>query len=179
MLNPFKNLGQPQPEPANRQPALSPADYAKLAEAVAARAEQGASWDQIQTYLRNRSLTSEHLAQWMTAYGGQWVMAPNPQFGQRLHCLSQVAQGELAKIAAILGQAILAQTGVVPTDPAAVKTPDPTLPVVGPEGAEILEEDAPWALAGSNYRVEGSILVEENALPFVLVNPGEGQDGSG
>ena len=94
----FKDRGSPPGSP----------NYEVLVKAIAARAQQQVSWQQIQIYLRNRDLTPEQLAQWMTRYGGSLVQAGDPAVGEGLVRLGQIAEGDLATIARLLGEAIIA-----------------------------------------------------------------------
>ena len=103
MLNPFKRWRKPQPPPTE---SLSQADYEHLVSDLATQASQGDSWLQLVATLQNQGLTPEQVAQWMTQYGGKWVQQPEPEFGQGLLRLSEVAEGSLAEITKTLGQAI-------------------------------------------------------------------------
>ncbi|MEB3314412.1 MAG: hypothetical protein VKL98_09730 [Cyanobacteriota bacterium] len=106
MLKWFKDRGA-APGPPNGV-APGPPNYEVLVKAIAARAQQQVSWQQIQAYLRNRDLAPEQLAQWMTRYGGALVQAADPAVGEGLVRLGQIAEGELAAIARLLGEAIVA-----------------------------------------------------------------------
>ncbi|HIK43704.1 MAG TPA: hypothetical protein IGR64_02335 [Leptolyngbyaceae cyanobacterium M65_K2018_010] len=106
MLKQFKNLGK---RSRSSPQVLNPVDYDTLVQALAARANQGASWEQILIYLRNRGLTPEQVAEWMTRYGGRWVTQPEVELGQGLRQLGTLATGELAGVATLLGNAIANQ----------------------------------------------------------------------
>ncbi len=92
----------------DRSSPTGPPHYGVLVKAIAARAHQQVSWQQIQAYLRNRDLTPEQLAQWMTRYGGVLVREGDPTVGEGLVRLGQIAEGDLATIARVLGEAIIA-----------------------------------------------------------------------
>ena len=100
MWNPFKKSHN---SAAN---APDPGEYERMVRVLAAMADQGASWQLIHGHLRNRGMTPDQLARWMTKYGGRWVVQPDPEFGRQLLQLSQVAEGKLASIARLLGRAI-------------------------------------------------------------------------
>jgi hypothetical protein len=97
MLNWLKDRGSPP----------SPPNHEVLVKAIAARAQQQVSWEQIQAYLRNRDLSPDQLAQWMTKYGGALVRERDLAVGEGLVQLSQIAEGELAIIARVLGEAMV------------------------------------------------------------------------
>ncbi len=143
MLNWRKDRGSPP----------SPPNHEVLVKAIAARAQQQVSWEQIQAYLRNRDLSPEQLAQWMTKYGGVLVREKDLAVGEGLLHLSQIAEGELAAIARVLGEAMvgpspgakadgeaLAQdTEATDLDPQPPTTVDPT-----PADSEVLDQVAAY-----------------------------------
>jgi hypothetical protein len=92
----------------DRGAAPGPPNYEVLVKAIAARAQQQVSWQQIQAYLHNRDLAPGELAQWMTRYGGALVQAADPAVGEGLVRLGQIAEGDLANFARLLGEAIIA-----------------------------------------------------------------------
>ena len=133
MLNPFKRLRKRQQQPAKLR---SQSDYDDLVRALATQANQGAKWEQILATIQARGLTPEQVAQWMTKYGGGWVQQPEPEFGQELLRLSEIAEGSLAKIVKTLGQAITQGSSARSISVKAPATLEPANSAAGPQNSE-------------------------------------------
>ena len=165
MLHPFKRWRKPQPPPPE---SLSQADYEHLVRDLAAQASQGASWPQLLATLQNRGLSPEQVAQWMTQYGGKWVKQPETEFGHGLLRLSEVAEGSLAEITKILGQAIT--QGPEPPPPAVElsatsESTESTVSAQNPETPTNVEPD-PTVLAEIEAYLRGDFsLADLNPTP--------------
>ncbi|MFM7528462.1 MAG: hypothetical protein ACKO63_08225 [Nodosilinea sp.] len=139
----------------DRGAAPGPPNYEVLVKAIAARAQQQVSWQQIQAYLRNRDLAPEQLAQWMTRYGGALVQAAEPAVGEGLVRLGQIAEGDLATIARLLGEAIIApqpateienqvEAGAGVAAQADLAPPPATAAATAPADPEVLDQVAAY-----------------------------------